>query len=43
MQLLLPTLRAGCEPAREHPILFRVQRVNHSAIAAFLLSLALVN
>ena len=28
------TLRAGFEPAREYPIGFRVQRLNHSAIAA---------
>ena len=28
------TLRAGFEPAREDPIGFRVQRLNHSAIAA---------
>ena len=27
-------LRAGFEPAREYPIGFRVQRLNHSAIAA---------
>ena len=27
-------LRAGFEPAREDPIGFRVQRLNHSAIAA---------
>ena len=28
------SLRAGFEPAREYPIGFRVQRLNHSAIAA---------
>ena len=28
------TLRAGFEPARGDPIGFRVQRLNHSAIAA---------
>ena len=28
------TLRAGFEPARGAPIGFRVQRLNHSAIAA---------
>ena len=28
------TLRTGFEPAREYPIGFRVQRLNHSAIAA---------
>ena len=28
------TLRAGFEPAREDPIGFQVQRLNHSAIAA---------
>ena len=28
------TLRAGFEPARENPIGFQVQRLNHSAIAA---------
>ena len=28
------TLRAGFEPAREYPIGFQVQRLNHSAIAA---------
>ena len=28
------TLRAGFEPARGDPIRFRVQRLNHSAIAA---------
>ena len=28
------TLRAGFEPAREYPIGFRVQRLNHSAITA---------
>ena len=28
------TLRAGFEPARALPIGFRVQRLNHSAIAA---------
>ena len=28
------TLRAGFEPAREDPIGFRVQRLNHSAITA---------
>ena len=27
-------LRAGFEPAREYPIGFRVQRLNHSAITA---------
>ena len=30
----LKTLRAGFEPAREDPIGFQVQRLNHSAIAA---------
>ena len=29
-----PSLRAGFEPARGDPIGFRVQRLNHSAIAA---------
>ena len=28
------SLRAGFEPARENPIGFRVQRLNHSAITA---------
>ena len=28
------SLRAGFEPAREDPIGFQVQRLNHSAIAA---------
>ena len=28
------SLRAGFEPAREYPIGFRVQRLNHSAITA---------
>ena len=28
------SLRAGFEPAREDPIGFRVQRLNHSAITA---------
>ena len=28
------TLRAGFEPAREDPIGFQVQRLNHSAITA---------
>ena len=28
------TLRTGFEPAREYPIGFQVQRLNHSAIAA---------
>ena len=28
------SLRAGFEPARETPIGFQVQRLNHSAIAA---------
>ena len=28
------SLRAGFEPARGNPIGFRVQRLNHSAIAA---------
>ena len=28
------SLRTGFEPAREYPIGFRVQRLNHSAIAA---------
>ena len=28
------TLRTGFEPAREDPIGFQVQRLNHSAIAA---------
>ena len=28
------SLRAGFEPARENPIGFQVQRLNHSAIAA---------
>ena len=30
------TLRAGFEPAREDPIGFQVQRLNHSAITAVL-------
>ena len=30
-------LRAGFEPAREDPIGFRVQRLNHSAITALVL------
>ena len=29
------SLRAGFEPAREDPIGFQVQRLNHSAITAF--------
>ena len=33
-------LRAGFEPAREDPIGFRVQRLNHSAIAATYLVLS---
>ena len=33
------TLRAGFEPAREDPIGFQVQRLNHSAIAAGCVSL----
>ena len=31
---MLYSLRAGFEPARGNPIGFRVQRLNHSAIAA---------
>ena len=31
------TLRAGFEPAREDPIGFQVQRLNHSAITAYTL------
>ena len=31
------SLRAGFEPAREDPIGFRVQRLNHSAITALVL------
>jgi hypothetical protein len=34
------TLRAGFEPAREEPIGFQVQRLNHSAIAARHISFA---
>ena len=30
------SLRAGFEPAREYPIGFQVQRLNHSAITAVL-------
>ena len=29
------SLRAGFEPAREYPIGFQVQRLNHSAITAY--------
>ena len=35
VQSMKNTLRAGFEPAREIPIGFQVQRLNHSAIAAF--------
>ena len=35
------TLRAGFEPAREDPIGFQVQRLNHSAITAGEISLYL--
>ena len=33
-------LRTGFEPAREYPIGFQVQRLNHSAIAAHVLRLS---
>ena len=33
-----PPLRAGFEPAREDPIGFQVQRLNHSAITAYIFS-----
>ena len=33
-------LRTGFEPAREYPIGFQVQRLNHSAIAALVLGIA---
>ena len=32
---LKASLRAGFEPAREDPIGFQVQRLNHSAITAY--------
>ena len=43
LQISKRTLRTGFEPAREYPIGFRVQRLNHSAIAAYGKCIEMIN